>query len=260
MSIGGFDRRRAPRVAVSRGTALCRSAAGLQQFRVVDASCLGVRLEGMGAPEPGVRVRVDLWWPGVGAVRRSGQVVRTGPARELAVAFQEPKGTTAARGIEAARDTVIVYCSDRDRALSVSERLGCVSGPVIVANSFLEVVWQLQDCEASVGAVLVDTSFGGLELARFLQEDFDHLHRVLVVDDKQIVDGSLAEDAGLVHAVISADASPLALADVLGATGLASCLSCDGPCAPGDIAFCMSCQERSRTSFLSEWDELGVGD
>lgn len=268
MYMEGRERRRAHRIRVPGGKAVCRSDSLELACAVLDASPEGIALALAGAGElrAGASVSLDLEWPGIGQASCEGRVVRGTRQSVIAVAFSsrdrgfEALITALACLQRAASDesVAVVYAPEPWEVGGVVAAFDDLGMKVARAGTCLEVLWRFDGRAADAGVLLFDASAASLEMARFIGEEFPRVRRVLVVARDQLESGCGACELGFCDAVVAVDASAVELAAALNTAG-SECLSCGGVIV-GEAVFCSGCRDRSRQSSLTVFDDLGVGD
>lgn len=262
----GRERRRAHRIRVPGGRAVCRSKERELSCVVRDASPQGIALEGALDLCAGADVSLDIEWPGIGHAHCEGRVVRGGRCAGIAVSFS-PRDSDfelliaeLSRVQEALSQKLapVLYAPVPWDVAAVQGAFDELGVPAESACTRLEVLWRFQDESCRGGVLFFDASAAALEMARFIGEEFPAVRRVMVVERDQLEQACGACELGFCDAVVPIDACAAELGRALG-VGARACLSC-GAAALGELLFCSTCRERSRQASLTELDDLGVGD
>lgn len=253
----GSERRRAHRVRVPGGRAVCHSSDGERCYDVRDASRQGVCLEGAVPLRHGAAVVVDLTWPGIGHARCGGRVVRTGRRRRgIGICFSEPdrRVEELIDELSAAQSTLraitaMIYTPDPALGDHLGERVSELGARAVRARTSLEVLWRFHDCRVNISALVFDASPSGCAMARFVRDEFPYVRRVLVARPHERAEAERARDLGSCDQLIDLDVDVTGLAVALGAPQVFECAGCGDRSGRFELApRCVACSDRGAAS------------
>ena len=187
------ERRRAERVHVQGGSAICRGSKGSEFYEVRNMSRGGTCLAGA-TLRLGETVELETWWPQVGAAELSARVVRApSNTHEIGLEFSSwnreiSRLLTDLKAIAELHQnysSTLIYSRNKDFGQHWVAQLEAEGCPAFHAQTTLDAIERLDDPWEPVGRVLVEPTPQGIEFANFLIECRPEIERG-ILDDKSL--------------------------------------------------------------------------